>query len=564
MSDRTPPEITLEITGGSLTIRTAEAVYRVLVAGGGQPALPAAETPKALPGSPQPQPAKAEAVSDDWDEVDITAPEPGPSASAPPPPASCVEGDEDYYKDLSQDMYDEVGRLARRLSMSIRDVEVDKVEAIDFDSAGDQLEDAKDQLENVVKMTEKATLKIMDLGEEIQNSIGQAQSIMDQMNTQAPDAESPAEGQATGGEEAEKSKAELAEILQTVSGYLSGLDSAAWEPLAGEALAIKDELAKVETTEAPPAPAPEPPAPQGPYYQFPPDLVFQTVYELCTNETVKKHIKAMWDQAAKGFDTKAVEKALNGLVTAEPDEDNFLNLDLKGVLKALFSATNVNNFKQVLKKMASTADQIFLDQFLPLEAIPTEAPAEAPQAKPEPAPAAQPQGPPPELLERLAKLGQSIKELGDGLNPPQLPENLNDLLEQAACGPGQGPGGTNVVEPELRSRLDETMNGIFTSVNSIIEALSFQDLSGQTIYRIVRLLTDFQIQLLAMVVSFGSKIKAKTTDQKVTSDQSEKMAQEEVDRALANLGVGDAEGEADEASKLDQDSVNNLLEAMGF
>jgi hypothetical protein len=42
------------------------------------------------------------------------------------------------------------------------------------------------------------------------------------------------------------------------------------------------------------------------------------------------------------------------------------------------------------------------------------------------------------------------------------------------------------------------------------------------------------------------------------------MAQEEVDKALSTLGVGDAESEAEEAAKLDQDSVNNLLESMGF
>jgi chemotaxis regulatin CheY-phosphate phosphatase CheZ len=538
----------------------------VLVAPGAQTALPSTESaaPKALPASPEPEKAPSPEASDDWDEIDISSPEPPQKTSPPQTGANGLERDEEYFKDLSQDMYDEVGRLARRLSMSIRDVEVDKVEAIDFNDAGDQLEDAKDQLENVVKMTEKATLKIMDLGEEIQNSIGQAQSIMDQMNTQAPTKEAPSEDQGDG-EGSQKAKAELAGILETVSSYLSGLDSAAWESLAGEALSIKDDLSNITHAEAAePAAAAEPQAPQGPYYQFPPDLVFQTVYELCTNETVKKHIKAMWDQAAKGFDTEAIEKSLNQLVTAEPDEDNFLNLDLKGVLKALFNATNANNFKQVLKKMASTADQIFLDQFLPLEAMPADPPAQAAEAKPEPAPATEPQGPPPELLERLANLGQSIKDLGKGLTPPQLPENLENLLEKASGGTAQGAEGTNVVEPALRAQLDETMNGIFTSVNSIIEALSFQDLSGQTIYRIVRLLTDFQIQLLAMVVSFGSKIKAKTTDEKVTSDQSEKMAQEEVDKALSTLGVGDAESEAEEAAKLDQDSVNNLLESMGF
>ena len=116
---------------------------------------------------------------------------------------------------------------------------------------------------------------------------------------------------------------------------------------------------------------------------------------------------------------------------------------------------------------------------------------------------------------------------------------------------------------ELCTELEENMGTVVNSVNSIIEALSFQDLSGQTIYRIVRLITDSQVQLLAIVVSFGSKIKSKEQTKEITSDQSEKVAQEEVDKVMSSLGVRE-EGEEEEPTKLDQDAVNNLLESMGF
>ena len=129
------PEITMELNSGSLTIKTAEAIYHVLVSG-----------------------------------ADSVAPAPAPKPSQPAlmekPPSNIDEGiqraegapeDEEYYRELSQDMYKEVGKLARRLSMSIRDVTIDKIDSIDLNNASDQLESAKDELEAVVKMTEKAT-----------------------------------------------------------------------------------------------------------------------------------------------------------------------------------------------------------------------------------------------------------------------------------------------------------------------------------------------------------------------------------------------------------------------
>lgn len=559
MAGRQPPEINIELAGGSLTIRTAEAIYKITAntTPGAAPALPpsSAPQPQALP----PSASQPESGLDDWPELDTP---PAPAEGAPPLEATgCAPEDEEYYRELSHDMYREVGRLARRLSMSIRDVKVEKLESMDLESmAGEQLEQAKDQLESVVKMTEQATLQIMDQGESIQEAIDQARSIMEQISTTSEESEKEA---ADGGEAVEK----LKQAMEAVNNYLESLGD---NPLAD--LSALAEAAAKEMGSAPEAPAqaeaepaPEPAAPSGPYYQFPLDLVFQTTYELCTNETVKKHIKAMWDTADKAFDAAVIEKGMNELVTEGPDEDNFLNLDLKGVLKTLFNATGEDRFKQVIKKMASTVDQIFLEQTLPLEAMPGEAPAaEAPANKAAPAPVPVPTGPSPEAVAKVAELAEAIKAKSGELAPPQLAGELGALLEEALAASGQGAP-SNKLQPELVQELDKAMSIIVSSVNSIIEALSFQDLSGQAIYRIVRLLTDFQVQLLAMVVSFGSKLKTKAEKKDVTTDQSEKMAQEEVDKALETLGVGAEEGEeVPDGAELDQDSVNSLLDSMGF
>ena len=561
------PEITLELTGGSLTIRAAEAIYHIVVRGGLAPALPAGEPRAALPSGaeapalapPQDQGQASEAaMDDDWDDLDLSLPDEPPADA---PGADLPEGapeDDEYYRDLSHDMFREVGRLARRLSMSIRDVEVDKVESLDFEAAGDQLENAKDQLESVVKMTEKATLKIMDLGEAIQSSISRAREIMKGM-AEAGEGEAPA---AEPDADAEAAVKELNDALEALTGFLAGLNGQAYGDLAKEAEAIKAELASAKAAPvAEPAPEPEP---AGPAYDFPLDLIFQTAYELCTNEAVKKHIKIMWDSGEKDFAPGDVSKALNAIATMEPDEDNFLNLNLKDVLKALFAATSNDKFKQILKKMASTADQIFLDQFLPIEAVPASGNQPAAPAAPAPAPAA-PAGPSPEVLARLDDLAAKLMEAAQKASPP--PEAKADLagLLQKALASAVSAGGSVGVDPQSLADLEDSLNTVFTDVNSIIEALSFQDLSGQAIYKIVMMLTDFQVQLLAMVVSFGSKIKTKESDKKATPDQSEKLAQEEVDRVMGSLKAhGDEDEEEEGPGKLDQGAVNDLLDNLGF
>lgn len=513
------PEITLEINSGSLTIRTAEAIYHVLVVGEcaqgahSQPAIPM------KPAAPRPMLAHLDEPPRELDghiENATGAPE-----------------DEEYYRELSQDMYKEVGRLARRLSMSIRDVTIDKMDGIDLNSAGDQLESAKDELENVVKMTEQATLKIMDLTEGIQNSVDKTKKIMQQMNVDAAET-APATEEGTG-------------AAAGSSAWDAFLLSLAQNPLA-DSLAKAQEL--IQALQSAPQESAAP-ALTGPAYDFPLDLVFQTMYELCTNEAVKKHVKAMWDTAEQTFDSAKLEVALNQVAAAGggPDEDNFLNLSLKEVLKAMFQSTAKENFQQILKKMASTADQIFLEPSLPLEAIPKAHDPALAEAS-----AADPAGDNPALALATGLLSE-LQAKAAALDPSSLPP-----LSQAAA----GTSGRASVSPELIKQLHDSMGEIFSYVNGIVEALSFQDLSGQTIYKTVKMLTDFQVQILALLVGFGSKLKNKEeAPSGVDTAKSDAMAQEEVDKALASVGATEAD-EASGVGKLNQDSVNNLLDSLGF
>lgn len=583
MAAKNPPEITLELSGGSLTIRTSEAIYRVVVAGGGvaasATALPAGPQPKAIAGG------VASDEADDWGDIDL--------GTAPPVTGTGRTGDEDaglikatydpsvdqeayneYYRDLSNDMYREIGSLAKRLSMSIRDVGSVNVQNMDLTSTGQQLEDAKGELQDVVKMTEQATMRIMDEGEAIQEAVDRSQQIMDQLAPLRGEAEAEQE-EAEGDGDAGQAAAQLTQVLQSIKDYFEQTPQSPLAALSEQAAALLEQMKQApapaqEAAEAAPepAPAPAPAPPSGPYFQFPIDVVFQTVYELCTNEAVKKHIKTMWD-AQDQFDPAKVESALNEITPKEPDEDNFLNIDLKQVLKSLFQTTDNEKFQGVLKKMAQTSDQIFLEQTLPLEAIPGEAPAAPAAPEPEPAPApapavpAAPAGPSPEMIEAMTALTEAIAQTAQAPEPPQLPEDLMELLDQAM---GQSGESCNIIDPDLLHQLTEAEDNIRTSVNAIIESLSFQDLSGQTIYRIVRLLSDFQVQLLAMVVSFGSKIKAKESKSEITVDESEKLAQEEVDRVLGGLSSAEEKAEGAEGSEeeLDQGAVNDLLESLGF
>jgi chemotaxis regulatin CheY-phosphate phosphatase CheZ len=87
------------------------------------------------------------------------------------------------YKEISEEMFKEIGRLARDLSISIKDLPSCYQKEVDFEKAGLDLESAKGMLEEVVKMTETATMTIMDISEDMQDQCSIIKSALDDVRT---------------------------------------------------------------------------------------------------------------------------------------------------------------------------------------------------------------------------------------------------------------------------------------------------------------------------------------------------------------------------------------------
>ena len=86
------------------------------------------------------------------------------------------------YKEISEEMFKEIGRLARDLSISIKDLPSYQKE-VDFEKAGLDLESAKGMLAEVVKMTETATMTIMDISEDMQGQCAIIRQTLEDVRT---------------------------------------------------------------------------------------------------------------------------------------------------------------------------------------------------------------------------------------------------------------------------------------------------------------------------------------------------------------------------------------------
>ncbi|MDR3152746.1 MAG: protein phosphatase CheZ, partial [Deltaproteobacteria bacterium] len=144
-----PPVIGFEVGVGEFRIVTPEAVYEIRVI----PELVRANTAMGVvsPAAGQlPQPPAASAL-------------PAAHGSAAGLSGGDVSG---FFQEISQELFDRVGQLARHLSVSVNELPMEDSGGIQ--RTGADLEDAKGQLEEVVEITEKASLQIMDIADLIQ------------------------------------------------------------------------------------------------------------------------------------------------------------------------------------------------------------------------------------------------------------------------------------------------------------------------------------------------------------------------------------------------------------
>ncbi|MDR2301831.1 MAG: protein phosphatase CheZ [Deltaproteobacteria bacterium] len=549
-----PPVIGFELGVGEFRIVTPEAIYHIKVL----PELITANTKLGVISSQAPQASPAAVVSN------VPAPEPDPTQS------QAASADHNFFQEISQELFDSVGQLARQLSVSVTELP-SVAPGADLSKTGADLEDAKGQLEEVVELTEKASMTIMDLADQIQADMNDLNSQMTSLNNLESLLGGPGEpqgGEAQGGPMAQGSgggKVSLSpEFMDKFNQIQAFIDNFGSQP---------DEVVDIQP--AAPEAEPESLEPQS-VVVFDLDVVFQTLYEFCTNESVKAHIKAMRDGNEEGqFKTQLIEQELSlQSASLEPD-DGFYNFPIPGLLRLLYANTSVEDFKATLKKMNQTVESIFLENNLPVEGkeeIIAPAPKQ-PQAEaiapgvisPVPAP----------TFDDMRQLGELFHEL-EGLLPvgAEAGEGAGEALEGAPEGHGSPGPGYAAIPIADRDTIIQTISSsealiknTSTHLTHIMEALSFQDLSGQRIKKIVNLISEIQVQLLTLLVSVNSKIKAHHETPTVVrpKEEREKVAQAEVDKMLEKLSAepSDLKGPGAE-NRLDQGAVNDLLAQLGF
>ncbi|MFH7320982.1 protein phosphatase CheZ [Desulfurivibrio sp. D14AmB] len=470
---------------------------------------------------------------------------PAPASIPPPSPPPATDGamaascsGDDFYKQVSNNVFNDIGKLAKSLSATIMDLPAEdrKMKRADLDEAGEKIEDAKNQLRDIVSMTERAAMEIMDHVEKVQLQTEDVRALLSQLKNHQ------AFNQSAGGEEGDDAEQPSGPQPDQRFDQLAHQLTRAGELL--EKLAVPPPAAPEEEVAEEAAPAGRR------RYLFELDTIFQTIYELCTNEAVKGHISAAREKAGELFDYDAFVEAISAKADQlEPDSDNFYTIPLTDVLGSLAVSCSEQKIKNLFVKMEANQKEIFLDSSLPLEVPPVEEAAVASAVAPAPA-VAGPAAPDPEVMAEM----REVLAAAAGL--------VGTLREE----PPQRSGG--LISREDQLDLFHKIEGAFASVNSIYEdvtriteSLSFQDLSGQQILKIIKLLSDFQMQLLAIVVSFGSQLKSKERNAEITADESKRLAQGDVDRYL---GAVAGDGEEEMEGPLDQETVNKMLEDFGF
>jgi chemotaxis regulatin CheY-phosphate phosphatase CheZ len=537
MSTAGKSEVNLEVSVGFFRISTDSVVYNITVLGGKENGFTQAvrqiqaeeRLPVPILGAPEPE-AEDMALARLADG------------------AQC----DDYYKKVSTDIFNDIGRLAKSLSSTMGEIPMEdrRMKRVELDEAGEKIEDAKNQLHDIVSMTERATMEIMDQVEKVQNQTDGVKELLLSLKTHnAFQAEAVVAGEVNS-QSAVLTLQSLQDKIAQANALIAALQEEAGaggeKGSAGEVF----DPAKV---------APEPG--KRTRYLFDLDTIFQTMYELCTNEAVKTHISSARKNAGEFFAHNSFVDAMGEKIRdLEPDSDNFYTVPLSDVLSALLTACSDQKTQNLLKKMDINQAEIFLDQSLPLEVPPIEVIDEA-----VPAATAQPEAIP-SLSGGTAQGGDPrVAEVGDMLAESLvLAGELTENLTQMRSGPVNGMSLMSIADQnDVFKKIEDAFNvasSITDDISRITEALSFQDLSGQQILKIIKLLTDFQVQLLAIVVSFGSQLKTKEKNAGVTVTESKRIAQEDVDKYLKSMTTEEVGGEG----ALDQDAVNDLLQNLGF
>ncbi|MDR1488007.1 MAG: protein phosphatase CheZ [Deltaproteobacteria bacterium] len=572
-----PPVIGFELGVGEFRIVTPEAIYQIRV-------LPELVTANTALGVISPLAHLSAPVGASPAVVPASSPPPVAPTTPAVAQADSSDAGTQFFQEISEELFARVGQLARQLSISVGELpdQSDK----DLSQTGAYLEDAKGQLEEVVELTEKASMTIMDLADQIQLDMEKLNGQIASLNSLESLLE-PKQDQ-SGAAQASSAQSGAVQRGPAVSkGFLDKFNQlkSFVERFCADSVATKGDVDQQVSQEAPqateiqPAAQPEPilEQPEKMVAHFSLDVIFQTLYEFCTNESVKEHIKDMRAaNSSGGFKTELIESELSEMSSKLEPDDGYFNLPIANILKLIFLNTNSEDFKTILKKMNQTASSIFLDQQLPIEAQFSPAPVVQPAAPPpQPPPAQTAPKPLKELvafpgLSAIEDLGKLVRDLSE-LLPTSIDSDVSDSPPERVLLVTDGFTSISVADRDTIfntvAATEKIVKNTTKHLTHIMEALSFQDLSGQRIKKIVGLISEIQVQLLSLLVSVDTKIKVhhSTVDAARPKEETEKVAQAEVDKMLEKLTAETSELKGPGAeNRLDQGAVNDLLAQLGF
>jgi chemotaxis regulatin CheY-phosphate phosphatase CheZ len=443
----------------------------------------------------------------------------GNGSAAPSPPALAAEDSQDaaqitaeldHYRQVSQEIYEGLGKLAKDINLSIQDLSLAEIIQTAMGSPGEHLDQARSQVTDVLHMTEQATMNIMDLVDQIREDCMLVQTNLLNLKASAAVGEP---GEPTPGLPLDNPEDQG--LWDQVLSQAEELDQLLLAPGAGEAA----------------------PAASVPLFAL--SDILQILLEFCTNEKVKQHLKAVQAKQDAIFRTTEAEQALSLLANELPQEDGFHQLPVEPLLNILKSHCEDERVKDLLTKMVSSADKLF-----PVSALPLEAQEIAEEFADEPG---EPQGNP-EVAARWGEFKQALNILAE--------HRGSGITGSPAAMPHPGGGA------EIQGLL-ETVDRITNNLSRIIEALSFQDLSGQRLLKILNIIRQLQVQVLTLLVAAGQKLLVNLDDQPSSPHDSD-LARKELDRLLHSSPPPDDECVAPTEGQLDQSAVNDLLTSMGF
>jgi len=433
-----------------------------------------------------------------------------PAAGGDPQDTAQLSAELDHFRQVSREIYEGLGKLAKDINLSIQDLSLAEIIETGMGSPGEHLDQARHQVTDVLRMTEQATLNIMELVEGIREDCRAVQ------NGLLPLASSPGEG----------------EELEPGAGPDRAAAQALWSQVLSQAEELDQLLRSPDSWKA---------APSAGVAHFPLSDVLQIILEFCSNETVKQHLKAVQAKQDAVFRGAEAERALTLLAAGAPQEEGFYQLPLGPLLDLLKNHCEDDRVKELFTKMTTSAGKLFPVSALPLEPRSVEEEIlDAPLPTPEN----------PEVTSRWEALHQNLHLLAETQQAaPNVP----------AAGPGNGTAAA--VVQEVLAAVDR----ITGSLSRIIEALSFQDLSGQRLLKILNILRQLQVQVLTLLVAAGQRFQEMLNGQ-VFPLQEKEQAREELDRLLHSYAPPSDQDVAavPEEQPLDQSAINELLTGMGF